>query len=251
MKSLLIFCVFIICSCSSGSEFKSISDKEKLSLSLKVGATEKAQSILIEKLKKDPDDIKLKFELADVYYQQGRYELQKSILSSMKVSDNKSDFIKINTELMKNSLKLNDYSLVSYYYDSIEKPNQINKLNNQQHGKILSYLAISYCKRNLLDKCIELLDSAVALMPGDTVVLDNLSIAKFMKSNSDKRGDISMLSRAYNESHSDAMLSNLVMALVSQGDEGQAYTLLTRRYSQMDALKVIDELKKIHYVKNI
>jgi Flp pilus assembly protein TadD len=253
MKRLLMLVgIMLICSCSSHDD-QSIPDKDKLKLSLQMGATNKAQSIMMKRLKKDPENIDLNFGLADIYYQQGKYDLQKSILSSMHIDESKDtdNFIKLNMELMRNDLKLSDFSSVTTHFNVLNNLNKNKELTHQQYGKVLTYLAIAYCKKNLFDQCIELLGTAGKYLPGDLSVSDNLSIAQYMRSNANASGDISLLYRGYNDSHSDTMLSNLVMALISQGDEGQAFKLLTRRYPQAEALTVIDELKAIHNVKNI
>lgn len=244
MKKILLLSVFLLCSCSLFENDAKIKDTDKLSLSLQVGALDKALSIAIDNVKKDPKNIDAKFVLADIYYQQGKYDLQFMTLSSIVIDRQKDPkkFIKLNIDLMKNSLKR------SKYYESIsyfEKINNNKELTVQQRGKMMEYAGVAYCKIKNFELCLSRMNEAITLLPGDTSVIDNINIATYMRNTEHGKTDISSLYRGYHDSTSGAMLANLVMALIKDKQEGQAYKLLNQHFSSSDSIKIIRELRVI------
>jgi len=247
-KVNLIFALFL-CSCSSFYQDTTIDETEKLSLSLQIGSLDKAQSIATENLIKDPGSMGANFDLSDIYYKQGKYDLQYRTLSAMRISeqDNARDFIKLKLKLMQNSLRRNSYPETVLLFSSIEGSEH---LQGQQRGKAMEYAAVALCKSKDYDRCLNLLNGAMKFLPGDTGVIDNINIANYMKNSKNGSESISSLYQGYNDSRSGTMLANLVMALIKENNEGQAYKLLNLHYSNNDSLKIIEELRLIYNENN-
>lgn len=244
MKKILLISVFLLCSCTLMEKDTLIKDTDKLSLSLQVGALDKALSIATANVQKDPENIDAKFALADIYYQQGKYDLQFMTLSGIVIDEQQdpNKFIKLNMNLMKNSLKRNEYTESISYYEKISKS---KNLTTQQRGKMMEYSGVAYCKIKKFDLCLSQMNEAIKLLPGDTSVIDNLNIATYMKNSEYGKTDLASLYRGYHDSNSGAMLANLVMALVKDKQEGQAYKLLNQHFSSNDSMKIIRDLRVI------
>lgn len=245
MKKILLLSVFILCSCQLSETDTTIKEGDKLSLSLQVGSLDKALSIAKENVKKNPKDIDANFALSDIYYDQNKYDLQYIILSGMNV-DEKSDlerYLQFKIRLIKNALKRNAYSEAISAYDSI---NSNVKLSPYQRGKMMEYVGVAYCKLKSFDKCLNNLNEARKLLPGDSSVIDNINIANYMSKTGSGKNDINFLYQGYHDSASSAMLANLVMALIKENREGQAYKLLNKYYSSTDSMKIIQELEYIY-----
>lgn len=249
MKKTLIFSVFLLCSCNVSHTDTPIKEDEKLSLSLQVGALDKALSIAIENVKKNPKDIDAKFDLSDIYYSQAKYDLEYSILSEMNINENSDpkSYFNLKLRLIKNAIKRNAFSEAISFYDSIGSNSQ---LLFSQRGKALEYTGVAYCKLKEFDKCLTYLNEARRLLPGDNSVVDNINIANYMSKSVSGNNDIKSLYQGYHDSSSPAMLANLVMALIKDNHEGQAYKLLNQYYSNADSMKIIQELKYIYNENN-
>lgn len=249
MKKILLLSVICLCSCTIFNSEKTIKENDKLSLSLQVGALDKALAIATENVKKHPESVSAKFALADIYYQQAKYDLQYITLSSISVNEetDPADFINLKLKLVKNSLKRNQYNDALSNYEAIINNRQ---LTQQQRGKLMEYAGVAFCKLKQFDKCLDLLSGAMKVMPGDTSVIDNISIANYMKNSQHGRSDITSLYRGYHDSGSGAMFANLILALIKENKVGQAFKLLNQHYSSSDSMKIIEELRVISNENN-
>lgn len=256
MKKIVMFSMLLITGCVSSPQQ---SDPPATSrLAIDVGALDKARELMVNDINDHPANLTEKLSLADLYHRQHKFDLESQLLLTLNEKSKLSagDRKKITIMLMRNELSRGNYKKVIEAYDDIMASDVLTRsestrLTNQQHGKILQYLSISYCKLLDFDKCLTNLDTALYYLPGNTDILDNIHLAYYMKSLYARRPDIQNLYTGYNDTRSVAMLSNLVLALIYNDDEGKAYQLLTSRYSSADAIKIIDDLKKARsgYVK--
>jgi len=254
MKKLIIASTFFLFSCASNNDHLPDSTKATAQLAVQVGALDKAQELAVKNVKAHPDDVDARFYLADVYAKRSKYDMENQELEIIesKVDKRSDDYPRVVIELMRNSLKRNNYkNVISLYKNKLSDTRLGVTMTGEQVGKSIMLVGIAHCKLNEYDDCIRILKSAGKYLPGDNALADNLQIAQYMSKANHGQIDLAPLYAGYSNTESNAMYANLVMALIRNNQDNRAYELLSSRYSREDATIIINDLKQIKRKDNV
>ncbi|NUU69106.1 hypothetical protein HQN64_23860 [Enterobacteriaceae bacterium BIT-l23] len=249
MKKFLILLVLSTCSCSQIHASHQTQDTAELAV--EVGALDKALELTRAQVQKNVHDVTARFHLADIYHKLMRYDMESDELTALEkeIDSSQKDYPRLQMALMRNALQRNEFDTVIQKYADFIHSSALR--SDTEKGKSMMYAAVAHCKKNELDICLDMLDKAKSFLPGDDALAQNISLASWMKkarSGKALRGDDNLY-QAYHDVSSPQMFSNLVLSLISEGDNGHAYELLLSRYSAQQANNILDDLKNIKVIQ--
>ncbi|MEL4013189.1 tetratricopeptide repeat protein [Dryocola clanedunensis] len=248
MKKLAISFIFVLCGCHAGSFATKTTDNETTDIAIQVGALNKAEELVVNDLKQNPENKGLRFQLADIYARQNKLDLEYQELSTLKQKSpiGSKDYARVNLAIMRNCLIRNDYKCTSVtWQQAMVEQNSLDLLSDEQKGLANMYIGVAICKENDYDLCIKYLNEARVYLPGNPAIIDNIQLARYMQGMYEKTPDINLLYSGLKNTKSDPIYFNLIMALVNKGDTGKAYELLSMRYPPETSMLIVNDLKKL------